>query len=371
MVSRVSGVQPSLSRTVLAHTVLAKQPSVDPVNIPTIIPEARSTIINEHKPFLISNNGQRFTLGPFLGKGGMSTVFKVTDDDGLPLAAKFLNNPTKKSSERFQREIELMREVIRFPGVVHLVTEGDNFMIMEYARGGSLKEKMDLDSMTPMQQLLVLAPVCGYVEALHNHNNRYNRKKEPIIHRDLKPSNILLFLENSEPKISDLGLATLEIDQDLSIQSTRKPSGSLTVTGDVLGTPGYMAPEQIGYFHTNNGQKKNSLTPAADRYALGAMIYEILTGELPIQQNGENLLSFLKKVVEINPINIQEKTLRNGLPPLPHNLAAAIMVSLNKDPLKRSISPGRMQREIERYTESSRVTFPKNLSHLYTLSTQN
>ncbi len=362
MVNSIAVAQPSLSCTALCRTVLAKRLPIDRPKKdgePTT-PSTESPTINGES-VLVGRNGQRFKMGPLLGKGGMSEVYSVTDSRGRLLAAKIPNSTDDKYLQRFRREINLMREASDLNGVIHLIVEGESstFIVMEYAEGGSLKDQMDLNSMTPMQQLLVLADVCGHVEALHHHKDRKDRT-QPIIHRDLKPANILFLLKRSEPKISDFGLAALQANSDLSNtpSTVKNVPGSITATGDILGSPGYMAPEQVD-------PSKVPLTTATDRYALGVMIYEILTGDLPTQMEGRSVMEFLIDLTHGTLVDIREKTLRNGLPPLPNDLARAVMVSLNKNPSNRTVSPGCLQREIERYVESNRVIFSNPAASLY------
>lgn len=348
-------IQKPLSRTVLTQSGFVVQSPRD--DRPAVPASVSSSV--EPDGFVIDKDGQCFGVGPLVGEGGMSKVYKVTDPAGRLFAAKFPNDPTTpQSSARFRREVHLMREVRNTPGIIHILSRGKGFMVMEYAEGGSLREMMDLDSMIPIEQLKVLAEICGDVQRLHDHKNKRNRRKEPIIHRDLKPANILFLKDKNEPRIGDLGISVLELDLETSISTGNgKTHGSITETGQILGTPQYMAPEQISYF---GGQNNISLTPAADHYALGAIAYEILTGEVPLkEQGGENPLQFLRRIETVPPIDIRQMPLRHGFLQLPHNLAAGIMRWLNKNPIERSIEPSRMQRELERYIESHRVAYPK------------
>ena len=319
---------------------------------------------------LHGDDGQCFELFEFIDSGGMANVYKARKDkSGEVFAAKILKDWTiTMLCERFQRETALMAEVKNYPGVIPYVSSGkynqcQPFIVMEYAEGGSLKDGMEKHSLSAKQQLTAIADICEPLQKLHSHKN-IGQGEDPIIHRDLKPSNILFV--RGKPKISDFGLAAYKIDLGIQ-QSSNEAPGSITKTRDILGTPEYMSPEQAGCFFiveeymvgtdlatAKEGIKelgRRRFTPAADRYSVAAMLYKILTGELPIQPEGEEQDDFLEKVVNMIPVHIKKKELLSGLLPLPEEFAKAIMVLLNKNPLERSIGLNRMEREIRGYVQ--------------------
>ena len=320
------------------------------------------------------DDGRSFKLIDFINSGGMADVYKASDDKGQIVAAKVLKNWTiTMLCERFHRETALMAEIKNYPGVISYISSGkynshQPFIVMEYADGGTLNDVMSKGSMSVKEQLIVIADLCKPLQKLHSHKNS-RKEVEPIIHRDLKPSNILFV--KGKPKISDFGLAAYKIDLGIQHSSEEKPC-SITKTEDILGTPKYMSPEQAGCFfvvkkymdETDLETAKEGIselarrrfTPAADRYSIAAMLYQILTGELPLEPQGESTADFLKRVVNVPPMAIQGtsnakkvKPLLQGLPPLPEQFANAIMKSLLKTPLDRTIGLDRMEKEIRRY----------------------
>src|SRR3954469_22050331 len=201
-----------------------------------------------------------------LGHGGMGVVFRARHLRlnrlvalKMALAGAYAG-PHER--ERFQREAEAVA-ALRHPHVVqvHDVGEagGRPYFTMEYVEGGSLAEKLAGAPQPAWWAAQLLAPLAGAIQAAH---------QAGIVHRDLKPGNVLLTADGT-PKISDFGLA-------------RRLGGEpgLTRTGLALGTPSYMAPEQAE-------GKTDAVGPAADVYALGAILYELLTGRPPFRAETE------------------------------------------------------------------------------------
>src|SRR5262249_9140314 len=156
--------------------------------------------------------------------------------------------------QRFRREAEAVAR-LQHPGIVQIFEIGQHqglpFLALEYCPGGSLSRKLDGMPLAPGEAARLTEALAQAVEAAH---------PKQIVHRDLKPHNVLL-TETGGPKITDFGLAK-KLDA----------AGAGTHTGAVLGTPSYMPPEQA------QGQRAG---PAADVYALGAVLYELLTGRPP------------------------------------------------------------------------------------------
>ena len=205
-----------------------------------------------------------YVLERRIGRGGMgATVYLARQiSTGARAAIKVL--PAEFAGEaavarRFEREIRVMRSV-RHPNVVRVVDsgaspDGARFIVMAYVAGGSLAQHLKKGKrIETASAVKLIAEACRAVAMMHDCG---------IIHRDIKPSNILLDAAGN-PKLGDFGLARL-VDASASSR--------LTEAGDVIGTFGYMAPEQLN--------AKGDVDGRADIYALGAVLYQLLTGSIP------------------------------------------------------------------------------------------
>jgi serine/threonine protein kinase len=194
-----------------------------------------------------------------LGQGGMGSVFLATDRKLMrQVAIKIVSQTFQENTgllSRFESEIQTLA-ALRHPHIAQLYSagtcEGLPYFAMEFVDGETL-ESYARQPMKANQVAKIVSQLCDAVAYCHDNG---------VLHRDLKPSNVLLD-SNQEPKIADFGLAKA-VGGDTS--STR--------TGEILGTPGYMAPEQA------SGVVK-SFTAACDIYALGAILYRLLTGRPP------------------------------------------------------------------------------------------
>jgi serine/threonine-protein kinase len=192
-----------------------------------------------------------------LGCGGMGVVYKARQHAlGRPVALKMLlAGPFAGSQElgRFRRETAALA-CLRHANIVQVYdageVEGRPYFTMEFLEGGSLAQKLSGTPEPARQAAALMATLAGAVQVAHQGG---------IVHRDLKPANILLTADGT-PKISDFGLA-----------KRLEGETRVTQTGDVVGTPSYMAPEQA------RGRTR-VIGPAVDVYALGAILYELLTG---------------------------------------------------------------------------------------------
>jgi serine/threonine-protein kinase len=238
-----------------------------------------------------------------LGRGGMGTVYKAWHERlRCWVAIKALHGVAGR--ERLLREAEAIAR-LRHPNIVriHDVGEGragEPFLVLEYVEGGSLSRAVAGKPMSPVPAAALAEALARAVQHAHDAG---------IVHRDLKPANVLLAAP-SEPKVTDFGLA-----KDLHGER------GLTASGDVLGTPSYMAPEQV----RGHG---GAVGPAADVYALGAILYELLTGRPPFQAatNVETVLLVLRED-PVAPRRLQPK--------LPRDLETVCLKCLEKDPARR------------------------------------
>ena len=262
-----------------------------------------------------------YDVGELLGRGGMGVVYKARHL-GLnrPVAVKMmLNGGFARPAEltRFQREAEALA-ALEHPNIVRVYDVGESgglpYFTMEFIDGGSLAQKL-ADTAQPVRETAkLLAVLARAVQSAH---------RGGIVHRDLKPANILL-TDDGIPKISDFGLAR-RVDAD----------DGLTLSGAIIGTPNYMAPEQFAGALASSG-------PAVDIYALGAMLYEMLTGAPPFRR---------KSAPELQGRLVSDE----ALPPskanakVPGDLDTICLKCLQKDPLGRYDSAGALADDLERF----------------------
>jgi serine/threonine protein kinase len=198
-----------------------------------------------------------------IGRGGMGFVFKARQPHlDRFVALKLL--PDKLAgdpnfAERFGREGRVLAR-LNHPNIVSVFDFGQAggfyFLMMEFVDGVNLRQAMGTGKFSPAEALTIVPKICEALQYAH---------EKGVLHRDIKPENILLDA-NGRVKIADFGIAKL-VGED-------KPAVTLTGTGTALGTPHYMAPEQL--------EKPGDIDHRADIYSLGVVFYEMLTGELPI-----------------------------------------------------------------------------------------
>jgi serine/threonine protein kinase len=198
-----------------------------------------------------------------LGRGGMGVVYKARQPKLNRLVAlKILAKEREKDprfAERFLREAQALARLSHANIVtVHDFGEADGlfFLLMEYVDGMNLREILRAGKMAPDQALAIVPRICEALQYAHEHG---------IVHRDIKPENILLD-KQGRVKIADFGIA--------KILGTQQKEEKLTGEQQSIGTPHYMAPEQV--------EKPSTVDHRADIYSLGVVFYEMLTGELPL-----------------------------------------------------------------------------------------
>lgn len=204
----------------------------------------------------------RYRLQECLGKGGMGAVFKAHDtqlDRVVALKVPFLNNNDSDTLQRFYREAR-SAATLQHANICPVFDVGEfqgiPYLTMAFIEGQTLDRALEAGQiLSPMQVGMLVRKVALAMQEAHSRG---------VIHRDLKPSNVLL-RPNNEPVIMDFGLARRNDDEK---------SEGLTRQGDIIGTLEYMSPEQIDGDNANVG-------PSADIYALGVVLYEMLTGRRP------------------------------------------------------------------------------------------
>ena len=198
-----------------------------------------------------------------IGKGGMGAVYKARQPALDRFVALKVLPPAMGSdpgfAERFNREARALAR-LNHPNIVAVHDFGKagslHYLLMEFVDGANLREVEQAGALTPEQALAIVPQICEALQFAHD---------EGIVHRDIKPENLLLD-KKGRVKITDFGIAKIigQAPQDVS----------LTGAKDIVGTPHYMAPEQL--------EKPRSVDHRADIYSLGVVFYEMLTGELPL-----------------------------------------------------------------------------------------
>jgi serine/threonine-protein kinase len=264
-----------------------------------------------------------YEVEALLGRGGMGLVYKARH---LRLnrfvALKMLitgayAGPHERA--RFQREAEAVAS-LRHAHIVQVHNVGDHegrpYFTMEFLEGGSLAQTM---AGTPQPARPAAALVATLAEAMQVAH------RAGIVHRDLKPANILLTAEGT-PKVADFGLAR---------HSDGEPA--LTLSGARIGTPSYMAPEQvIG--------KAGTIGPATDIYALGAVLYEMLTGRPPFR--GETASETERQVLQGEPVSPSRLN-----PKVPRDLETICLKCMVKEPGRRYGSAAALAADLRRFVE--------------------
>ncbi|MSQ95793.1 MAG: hypothetical protein EXR98_14725 [Gemmataceae bacterium] len=262
-----------------------------------------------------------------IDQGGMGVVYEATQTElGRTVAIKMISGARlrPKIVARFRAEAEAAAR-LQHPNFVQVFEVGQingrPFFSMEYVAGGSLAERLTRSPLSTHEAAELVETLATAVHAAHERG---------IVHRDLKPSNIIL-TPDGIPKIADFGLAK-RLDDD---------SGH-THTGEILGTPSYMAPEQAE-------GKKDQIGPHTDVYALGAILYELLAGRPPFQ--GMSPLDSLRQVVGTEPTPPSQIN-----PSLPRDLEAICLKCLEKAPNQRYVSSQALADDLHRYLSGQPVT---------------
>jgi serine/threonine-protein kinase len=262
--------------------------------------------------------GGRYRILTKLGEGGMGAVYRAEQISLKRTVALKVLRPELSADaglvRRFNTEAELAAK-LNHPNTVRLYdfgqdADGSLFIAMEYLEGRSLRQLLHKEgAMTPARALAIVDQVCASLGDAHGRG---------IVHRDLKPDNVMLVQVGRQAeavRVLDFGIAKLRDEQG---DMTQMP---MTRAGDLLGTPQYMAPEQI------RGETVDART---DVYALGAMLYEMVTGRLPFE--APSLMAILGKHLTELPVPPHQRRPELAIP---LELSMLILAALAKDPAAR------------------------------------
>src|SRR5215471_3818096 len=263
-----------------------------------------------------------------IGRGGMGVIYRARQRHSRRIVAlKRILSYHADSQEtlmRFRREAQAAAN-LDHPNIlpIYEVSESHDglpFFSMKFASGGSLLEAAPALRSDPRRAVALMAKVARAVQYAH---------EQGILHRDLKPGNILMD-GRGEPMVSDFGLA-----------KWLEPTGRLTRTPSIFGTPGYIAPEQV------NGSE-GKLTAAADVYSLGAVLFDLLTGRPPF--TGEHALRTVQQAAE-KPA----PKLRSLDPGIDRDLETICTKCLERDPHARYRSAGELAEDLERWVHGHSI----------------
>src|SRR5215470_7032665 len=261
----------------------------------------------------------RYEITGELGRGAMGVVYKAMDPTiGRTVALKTMRLDvhgldSQEMVRRFQNEARAAG-VLNHPNIVTIYDAGEHegifYIAMEFIEGTTLHELLMEKRVLPTEEVLgITRQICRGLDYAHSNG---------IIHRDVKPANIMI-TANGTVKIMDFGIA--------------KSGGQVTNTGQVLGTPNYMSPEQV---------KGRPLDGRSDLFSLGVLLYEMLTGEKPFI--GQNVTTIIYKIVNESPIAPRDLDVT-----VPAALSNIVVKLLAKSPDERYKSGAELVRDLEHY----------------------
>jgi tetratricopeptide (TPR) repeat protein len=261
----------------------------------------------------------RFEIQSLAGSGGMGTVYRALDRlEGGPVAVKLLRGDGDPTDEqRFERECALLAE-LRHPGIVrhlaHGVTSrGEHYLVLEWLEGETLERRLARKRLTPFEGLSLARKLTAALAVAHAHG---------VVHRDIKPSNIVLVGRVIDRlKLIDFGIAH-------ALHDARR----LTLSGMLIGTPGYMAPEQV--------RRQGRPDPRSDVFSLGCVIFEALVGR-PVFEGAHAMAILAKILVQAVPL------LRAVRPDAPEAVEALLARLLAKRAAERPCHAGELLAALE------------------------
>ena len=318
-------IPPSLpAENVPPSRVPPSAPTAPPTNKPAIPPAVGGTLVTGGSvtevllPSIPNVTIPGYEILDHLGHGGMGVVYKARQLKPNRIVALKMILANKQASiedkVRFQIEVEAIAG-LQHPNIVPLYEVGEHdespFFSLEFCGGGSLAHKLKNRTLTPIEAARLIETLARAMHYAHLRG---------VVHRDLKPANVLLSADGT-PKIADFGLAK------------RMDSVSeFSQTGDVMGTPNYMAPEQAAGRARDTG-------PGTDVYALGAILYELVAGQPPFR--AETAVATIQKVM-----NEEATAPSRHRPGIPRDLDTICLKCLRKEPLKRYASAEKLAEDL-------------------------
>ncbi|MCY2960982.1 MAG: serine/threonine-protein kinase [Planctomycetota bacterium] len=269
-----------------------------------------------------------YTLERELGRGGMGVVFAAVQiASGRRVAIKVVRGASwvgDAALRSFRREIAVLAR-LSHPWIAALydagaTAEGEHYFAMELVQGRTLLRDADARTLSRPERLLLFAKVCDAIQHAHAHG---------VVHRDVKPSNILVD-ERGEPRVLDFGLAKF-VEGDLALTT------AISEPGAIRGTIAYMSPEQA----RGDGA---AVGPASDVYALGVVLYELLTAALPNDVSRVSLPEAVRAICEEPP---RRPSLRD--PSLRGDLETILLKALEKEPGRRYASAAALADDLRHF----------------------
>ena len=266
-----------------------------------------------------------YDVRQLIGQGGMAVVYQARQRRLQRDVALKLFEPgrilTSREASRIRIEAEAMARLAH-PNIVQIFEigeiDGSPFLALELASGGTLATRLSASPMTAAAAAELIEALSCAVQHAHERD---------VIHRDIKPANIL-FTQDGTPKITDFGLAKVLDRGDVG-------ATDVTRTGEAMGTPRYMAPEQAAGEHDEIG-------PATDVYALGTVLYECLTGRAPfLSANVPETLYLIREADPVPPRRLQLS--------IPRDLETICLHCLEKDPSRRYLTAQELTDDLRRF----------------------
>lgn len=259
----------------------------------------------------------RFVIGSLAGQGAMGAVFRAQDRaTGKPVAIKVLSHHDADAVRRFEHEARVLAELAHPHIVQHVahgtMKDGTPYLVMEWLEGQSLAARLQKERLSPAESLELATHIASALAAAHARG---------IVHRDIKPSNV--FLVNGAVqavRVLDFGVA-------------QAAGARVTRSGTAVGTPGYMAPEQV------QGSRERA-TARVDIFSLGALLFECLTGQRAFE--GDTVMAILARV-----LREEAPRVRTLLPDVPEELDTLVAHMLSRVPEARPANGAQVYKALQ------------------------